>query len=253
MSILHIVLVILTGIAAGFLNVNAGGGSLIVMPMLIFLGLPSAVANGTNRIALMVQNIIAISNFRSKGFFDWKLNITLALPAVVGSLIGSNLAISMPAELFNKILAVVMLIVLALIIWNPQSKLKTKKESLKKKDKIIGAIIFFFIGIYGGAIQAGVGFIIIAALTLITGFSLVRINSMKVFIVAIYMALSLLIFIINGKVNWLYGLSLSVGNGVGAYIGSNFSVKKGDKWVKVILVVAIILMSAKLFGVFKLF
>jgi uncharacterized membrane protein YfcA len=76
---------------------------------------------------------------------------------------------------------------------------------------------------------------------------------MKVFIVAIYMALSLLIFIINGKVNWLYGLSLSVGNGVGAYIGSNFSVKKGDKWVKVILVVAIILMSAKLFGVFKLF
>jgi len=252
MSILHILLVILTGIAAGFLNVNAGGGSLIAMPILIFLGLPSAVANGTNRIALMIQNIIAITNFKSKGFFDWRLSIIFALPAVIGSIIGSNLAISMSGEIFNRILAIVMLVVLALIIWKPQKKLKAKKETLDKKDKIIGAIVFFFVGIYGGVIQAGVGFIIIAALTLITGYSLVKINSMKVFIVAVYMILSLLIFIINGKVNWVYGLCLALGNGIGAYIGSNFSVKKGDKWIKVILIIAVVLMAAKLFGIFKI-
>lgn len=252
MSLLHILLVILTGIAAGFLNVNAGGGSLIAMPVLIFLGLPSAVANGTNRIALIIQNIIAVANFKSKGFFDWKLSIVFALPAVIGSVIGSNLAISMSGEVFNKILAVVMLVVLALIIWKPQKKLEAKKETLEKKDKIIGAIVFFFVGIYGGVIQAGAGFIIIAALTLITGYSLVKINSMKVFIIAIYTVLSLLIFIINGKVNWVYGLSLAVGNGIGAYIGSNFSVKKGDKWIKVILIITVVFMAAKLFGIFKI-
>lgn len=253
MSILNGIIVILTGVASGFLNVNAGGGSLITMPVLIFLGLPSAVANGTNRIALMVQNIIAISNFKSKGFFDWKLSVILALPAVIGSILGSSLAISMSSEVFNKILALVMLIILGLIIWNPQKKLDGKKEGITKKNKIIGAIVFFFVGIYGGVIQAGVGFIIIAALTLITGQSLIKINSMKVLIVAIYMSLSLLIFILNGKVNWIYGLCLAAGNGLGGYLGSNFSVRKGDKWIKVILVGAVVIMSAKLFGVFKLF
>lgn len=251
MSALHILLIVITGTAAGFLNTVAGGGSLLTMPMLIFLGLPSAVANGTNRIALMVQNITAITNFKSKGFFDWKLSAMLALPAVFGAIVGSSIAISLSDATFNKLLAVVMLIVLSLIIWNPQKKLKTKKESLDTKDKIIGAIAFFFVGIYGGVIQAGVGFIIIATLTLITGFSLIRINSMKVFIVAVYMLSSLIIFIANGKVNWIYGFSLAIGNGLGAYLGSNFSVKKGDKWIKVILVIAVIFMSAKLFGIFK--
>jgi len=86
MDILHIALIIAVGIAAGFLNTVAGEGSLITMPVLIFLGLPSAVANGTNRIALMAQNIVAVTNFRKKGFFDWKLSIMLAIPAAIPAL-----------------------------------------------------------------------------------------------------------------------------------------------------------------------
>ncbi|RKD33453.1 sulfite exporter TauE/SafE family protein [Thermohalobacter berrensis] len=252
MSVKYTLLVIAVGTIAGFLNTVAGGGSLFTMPVLIFLGLPSAVANGTNRIAIMIQNIIAITNFKNKGYFDWKLSVTLALPAVLGAIVGSNIAISLPDDIFNKILAVVMIIILGLILWNPKKRLKSRDLELNNRRKIIGAIVFFFVGIYGGLIQAGVGFIIIASLTLITGFSLVRINSMKVLIVAIYMIISLLIFIINGKVNWLYGLSLAIGNGLGAFIGSNLSVKKGDKWIKVILTISILLMSAKLLGIFRL-
>jgi len=252
MDILHIVIIIVVGIAAGFLNTVAGGGSLIAMPVLIFLGLPSAIANGTNRIAVMAQNIVAVTNFRNKGFYDWKLSITLAIPAAIGAIVGSNIAVSLPDNIFNKVLAVVMVVVLILTLWNPQKKLKGDKETLILKDKVIGTIVFFGVGVYGGFIQAGVGFLIIASLTLITGYSLVKINSLKVFVVAVYMIFSLSVFILNGKVDWAYGISLAVGNSFGAYLGSNFSVKKGDKWIKAVLIVTVIAMSLKLLGIINI-
>lgn len=252
MNVWHLVLIAAVGAMAGFLNTVAGGGSLVTMPMLIFLGLPSAMANGTNRVAIMAQNIVAAANFRRKGYFDWKLGLTLAIPAAVGAIVGSNIAVSISDAVFNKVLAVVMIIVLILTLWNPQKKLKGQKETLTLKDKVIGVIVFFGVGVYGGFIQAGVGFIIIASLTLLTGYSLVMVNSLKVFVVAAYMIFSLVVFIINGKVNWLYGITLAAGNSFGAYLGSTFSVKKGDKWIKVILTAAIITMSLKLFGILKI-
>ncbi len=252
MEIQNLFLLILIGIAAGFFNTVAGGGSLLTMPVLIFLGLPSAVANGTNRVALIFQNIIAVVNFRDKGFFNWKLSFSFALPAVVGAIIGSNIAISLPDYIFNKLLAIVMIVVLGIIMWNPKDRIDSKEIELNKKNKIIGIVAFFFVGIYGGVIQAGVGFIIIVTLTLITGFSLVRINSMKMFIVGVYLTSSLIVFLLNGKINWVYGLILATGNGIGAYLGSTLSIKKGDKWIKYILAVAVIGMSLKLLGVFSI-
>jgi hypothetical protein len=248
MNYIEFLYILIVGIIAGFINVNAGGGSLFSMPLLIFLGLPSAVANGTNRVALMVQNIIAITNFRQKGYFDWKLGIMLAVPATIGSILGSSIAISLSDTVFNKILGTIMLFILVLIIWQPHKKLRIQlEEDIGIRRKIIGIVIFFFVGIYGGMIQGGVGFIIITSLMLLTGYSLVRINSLKVFIVAIYMLTSLTVFIINGKVNWIYGFTLALGNGLGAYLGSNFAVKKGDKWIRIILAISICLMAVKLF------
>ncbi len=252
MPVEQIALILVTGIAAGFLNTLAGGGSLLTMPVLIFLGLPSAMANGTNRIALMAQNIVAVTNFRRKGFFDWKLSLMLGIPAVLGSVLGANLAISLPDRIFNKILAVVMLLVLGLILWQPQKKLAGAGGNLSSKRKLAAVITFFFVGIYGGFIQAGVGFIIIASLTVITGMSLVRINSIKVFVVAIYMLSSLAIFVYSGQVDWVLGLTLAVGNGLGGWLGSNFAVSRGDKWIRVFLVIAVTLMAAKLLGLFEI-
>ena len=251
MNPFQVLIIIAVGIIAGFLNTVAGGGTLITMPVLIFLGIPSAVANGSNRIAVMAQNVVAIETFRKKGYFDWKLGLTLAIPAAVGSIVGSSIAVSLSDEIFNKVLAVVMVIVLILTIWNPQKKLKGNKETLSNKEKIVGAILFFGVGVYGGFIQAGVGFIIIAALTLLTGYSLVKVNALKVFVIAVYTVTSLAVFIASGKINWLIGLSLAVGNGLGAYLGGSFAVSKGDKWIRIILVITVLAMSLKLLGVFS--
>ena len=185
MEILNVGLILVTGVAAGFMNTLGGGGSLLTLPMLIFLGLPAAVANGTNRIALIVQNVVGVSNFRRKGFFYPKLGITLAIPAVFGSFFGARFAISIPEELFQKILAVIMIVVMILILTRPEKKFlkELKGENLSTTRLIVSMLVFFCVGVYGGFIQAGVGFIVIVALTLITGMSLVKINSLKVFII----------------------------------------------------------------------
>ncbi|NQU95933.1 MAG: sulfite exporter TauE/SafE family protein [Candidatus Omnitrophica bacterium] len=241
-----LLLILVVGVVTGFINTNAGGGSLLTLPMLIFLGLPSAVANGTNRLAILFGAISATTNFKKKGIFDWKFGLELAIPALIGAAIGSSIVISLPDRTFKLILSFAMMVMLAVIIINPRSKIEKAFENVGLKKRILAMIAFFFIGIYGGFVQAGVGFIIIATLSLMTGLSLVRINALKVFVVLIYMIFSLTIFIVNGKINLPMGLALATGNAIGAYFGSNFAIAKGDRWIRAILVVAIIAMAIKL-------
>ena len=236
-------LVLIAGLAAGFFNVVAGGGSLITVPTLIFLGLPPVMANGTNRIAILSQNITSVNRFKKKGYFSLKTGLILGLIASVGAFIGSSIAVDIPGDLFNKILSGVMILVLFLTLFGK----KREGTSDIIKNVPLLAVAFFFVGIYGGFIQAGAGFIIIAVFSLISGTTLVRTNSMKVFIVMLYTIPSLIVFIINGQVQWTMGIVLAIGNSAGAWIGTNFSVSKGDKWIKIILTVTVLAMAVKLF------
>ncbi len=142
------------------------------------------------------------------------------------------------------------ILVMTLIIARPEKKLLNMEEieELTGKRRIYAMIAFLFVGLYGGFIQAGVGFIIIVSLTLITGMSLVKINSLKVFIVAIYTVSALAVFVINGNVDWGLGILLAFGNSTGAFIGSNFAVQKGDKVIRMVIVAAVVVMAGKLWG-----
>ncbi|HET7657558.1 MAG TPA: sulfite exporter TauE/SafE family protein [Bacillales bacterium] len=250
MTLTHIILILVVGTVAGFINAMAGGGSLLTMPTLIFLGLPASTANGTNRVALLIQNMTGIWNFRRKGFFDWKLSLWLSIPAVVGSLIGASFAVSIPDGLFNKILAVVMIVVVVFIIWQPQKKMAQSEKPITKGRMVAACIIFFIVGLYGGFIQAGVGFLMIAGMTAIFGMSLVKVNAIKLFVAGVYILASFLIFVFHGEVDWLLGFVLAIGNALGAWIGTHFAVSKGEKWIRIVLVIAVVLMAAKLFGLF---
>lgn len=245
-NLLHVILLFGTGIAAGFLNTVAFGGSLLALPMLIFLGLESAVANGTNRVAIFFQNFSAIMGFRRKGVSDFSYSILLAVPAVIGAVIGATIAVDIKDSVFNLILAVVMIAMLVLTLLNPTERLKDRIENGGKHSKIIPMVVFFFIGIYGGFIQAGVGLLIITALRLLTGMDLVRTNAIKVFVIFFYTVVALGIFIMEGKVNWYLGPTLAVGNACGAWLGSHWAVEKGDKWIKVMLIVAVIAFAIRL-------
>ena len=243
-------LILVTGVFAGFLNTVAGGGSLLTLPVLIdpvLFNLPHATANGTNRVAIFVQNASGIMGFRRKGVSDFGYSALLTLPALVGAWLGAKIAVEMNETVFNRVLAGIMLAVLLLTIFNPTKKLQSETANLSIARKIIGMVVFFFVGIYGGFIQAGAGFIIIAALTLTNGFDLVRTNAIKLFVVFFYTVIALFVFIKSGNVQWGLGLTLAVGNATGAWIGSHWAVDKGDKWIRVVLVVAVLAFAIRLF------
>ncbi|WP_372776679.1 sulfite exporter TauE/SafE family protein [Mangrovibacterium sp.] len=244
-SFVELSLLALAGIFAGFINVVAGGGSLLTLPLMIFFGLPPAIANGSNRIAIIAQNIFAVSNFKRKGVFVYPFSLYVGLSAVAGSIIGAFLAVDLDDKVFNRILALIMVAVAAVILLKQKPIIEELEQKIVKNQGI-GIVAFFFLGIYGGFIHAGIGFLIILVLTRINHFSLLKSNSIKVFVALLFSISSLIVFILNDAINWKVGLSLAVGTSIGGILGSHFSMKKGDKWIKRILILAIIAMAIKL-------
>jgi hypothetical protein len=244
-SWLHMLLLAAVGILAGVINVLAGGGSLLTLPLLIFMGLPAATANGTNRIAILIQNVFAISGFHRQGVLPWRLAILCALPAIAGSYLGARMAIQIDDALFRRLLAGIMLGVLALTVWDPIKKPKAGITHLSLGKISILFTSFFAIGIYGGFVQAGVGFLIIFGL-MFQGLDLVRTNAVKVTIIFFFTLAALTVFIRHGQVNFPLGLSLATGNAIGGWLAAHLAVKKGHAWIKRFVSLTIILFAVKL-------
>lgn len=247
-STFNLVLLVVIGFLAGVVNTVAGGGSLMTLPMLIFLGLPSNVANGTNRIAILIQNLFSGAGFKSKGISAFPFSLYMGISAMFGSLIGAYLAANIVKDdIFNKILGVVMIAVVAYMIFKPKAtNLEKLAERTTGKYFWLGIISFFFIGIYGGFIQAGTGIFIILALSSINHFTLVKSNAAKTTIVTVYIIASVAVFAYAELINYKYGLIMAIGNASGAWFASRWSVKKGDGIVKVFLIVVVTVMAIKL-------
>lgn len=239
-------LLILVGFIAGIINTIAGGGSLLTLPVLIFLGLPPNVANGTNRIAIFIQMLSGTAGFKSKGISSYPFSIYLGISALIGSIIGANIAVDVKGETFTKILSFVMIAVVFIILFKPTLKTTDILEKTTGKHLWVGCLAFFFFGIYGGFINAGLGFILITFLHTFNQLSLVKANATKAVVVSIYMAGALIVFILNDKIEWQTGFTMAIGSASGAWLASRFSVKKGDKFVKAFLVVMITIMAIKL-------
>ncbi len=237
---------ILVGAAAGFLNVLAGGGSLLTLPLLIFLGLPAAVANGTNRVAILFQNIFAIGGFRRQGVFPARLALICAVPALVGSYLGANLAIDIDDQLFKKLLGLIMIGVLIFTLVDPMKKRRVEVSHISPLRGAVLMVTFFLVGIYGGFVQAGVGFLIISGL-LAHGLDLVRINAVKVIVIFAFTIIALGVFVAHGQVDYGLGLALAAGNSAGGWIATHVAVKKGHDWIKRVVSLTIVVFALKLF------
>ena len=240
-----IIILLICGVIAGFINTVAGGGSLLTLPILIFMGLPSNIANGTNRIAIFMQNIFSISGYKSRGVSDFKYSSWLSVSALIGSIIGAKIAININEVMFNKILSVVIIIVVLTIIYNKKS-FNINSENISIEKKIISVIMFFFIGIYGGFIHAGVGFLILSILSNYNGIQLSKANSIKVFVVFVYTFFALIVFIMENKINWILGINLGIGNSIGGWIASRWSYNKPDKIIKIFIIISSAIMAIKL-------
>ena len=179
-SIVDILVLVLVGFIAGSINTIAGGGYLLILPVLIFLGLPPNIANGTNRIAIFFQNIFTSAGFRSKGISTFPFSIYIGVSALFGSIVGAQMAVNIKGEIFNKILAVIMVFVVVYMVIKSKSRLSSTTVKSSGKHLWLSIFLFFFVGVYGGFIQAGVGFVILLILSSVNNFSLLKSNAIKV-------------------------------------------------------------------------
>ncbi len=236
------ILLLLMGIIAGFVNVMAGGGSALTLPLLIFLGLDGGTANGTNRLAILIQNIFAVWGFKREQYSEFKQSTYFAFATLPGALVGAFTAVQITDYWFKKILALVIIfVIISLVLPRPA---RAKNES--RKNGLGLYLALFGIGFYGGFIQAGVGFILMAVLVYLARLDLVRVNMHKVFIVLIYTIPALAIFAFTGKVDWLFGIALAAGNGLGGWLAARIAVKKGEKTIKIVLMLVFALMAIRL-------
>ncbi|MEL6537862.1 MAG: sulfite exporter TauE/SafE family protein [Bacteroidota bacterium] len=246
MSLLEIAMLVGVGFIAGFINVIAGGGSLLTLPVLIFLGIPSPVANATNRLGIFFQNVFSVRGFRSKGISVVPYSYWVAISACLGSVLGSLFAVKIVDDVFNKVLAVVMIGVMLITVFKPGMKATTEEGVFSKKRNALSIVLFFFLGIYGGFIQAGIGFFLIAALSLVHHLPMTKVNSIKVFVALCYTVVALVIFIANDMVRWEYGLTLAAGTALGGWTASRWSVGIPDKYIRGFLMVTVTALAIKL-------
>ncbi len=241
----QLAILFVAGAISGFINILAGGGSLLTLPILIFLGLPAATANGTNRIAILIQSLAGVAGFHQLNVFPWRAGLLAAIPALVGAIIGANLAIDISDTLFKQILAGLMIAMLVLIIFDPNRRLRENRRPITGMRRLWFALGFFGVGLFGGFIQAGVGFLIIT-LMLLAGFDLVATNAVKVLVTTIFTIAALAVFVLYGEVDYLLGTSLGLGSAAGAWLGTRFAVRKGHVWIRAFVIVMVLIFSAKL-------
>lgn len=244
------ILLLLVGLVAGIVNVTAGGGSTLTLPALIFIGLDSSVANGTNRISLIFQNISAVSSFKRGSEVRFKQGIVLALFAIPGAVIGSVVATKISNELFERILGIVMiLVIISMLI--PRSTSLDIGAKVNSSRTWLANILFFGIGFYGGFINVGIGLAIMAVLYHVLRMDLVTVNFNKTVIILIYTIPALLVFTYTGNVNLKLGLVLAAGSAIGGWVGAHLNIKGGERFIRYFMFVAILIMSLKLLGVFN--
>jgi hypothetical protein len=220
MEITDAIILVIAGMAAGVINTFAGSGSLITLPLLMFMGLPPAVANGTNRIGVVVQNLVATRNFIHQKELTPRKEWSLIIPTLFGSLAGALIAVEINEDVLNYFIGGLLVVMFFIILLKPTNWIKGKAGQVKTtKSRIINIIIFFLIGLYGGFIQAGVG-------------------------------LFLIVFISAGQVVWSYGLLLAAGNAIGAWFASKNASKIGAQNIRYILLAVVLISGLKVLGVF---
>ncbi len=246
LNILHLLLILIIGAAAGFINVLAGGGSFLTLPLMIFLGLPPNVANGTNRVAIIMQNVFSVGSFIHKKVNPGRFAVKATLCAVPGGILGAWLATIVSDDQFRTSLAVFMILMSLFTLFFKQGEGQDPLNPHAYSGSwIIPGLAYFLVGIYGGYIQAGVGFLIITVL-LLQNINLVHGNAVKLTIITFFSISALIIFALNDQVNWALGAMLGVGNMTGGWLGTRVAIAKGHRWIRHVVTIAVIVFALKL-------
>jgi uncharacterized membrane protein YfcA len=254
---LSTLLLAVAGFVSGVVNVVAGGGSFLTLPVLIFLGLPAGEANATNRVAILTQNLGAVVSFQRHRVLEWRRAADMVVPALLGSAAGTWAALQVADRDFRRILSFLMVAVTLWTLWWDAQRRRAGADAAPPRPSAaedkppprLGAwgvrAAFVVVGLYGGFVQAGVGFLVLAVTTL-AGFDLVRGNALKVLSVLALTVLSLALFAAAGRVRWAPGLVLGAGSLAGSVVGARLTVARGHAWIQGVVVATVIVFALML-------
>lgn len=242
MTVWEAVLLLGGGLAAGVINTMAGGGSALTVPLLVLAGVPGNQANGSNRVGVLAASGAAVASFRRDGVDGLKGATPVLGPAVIGSLVGSFGISQLADETFETIFGYLLIPIIILTIFKPKPNPDAEPWSVS-----VTAVVFLGIGMYGGAFQAGVGLVMLAALTR-AGFDLVTANSVKVLVNLIVTVIALPVFVLQGNVVWAPALVLAAGFLGGGWLGAKLAVQGGERMVRVFMIGAALFLAGRLIG-----
>ncbi len=237
---------VVAGLAAGAINVVAGGGSVITVPVMIFLGVPGPVANGTNRLPILAQNISACATYLRHGVPHIGMIFSLALCAIPGAVIGAVAGVQIPTETFNFLLAGVMGLVLVMMLTGGSADPANPVGDISRRRLIVGHGLMVLAGFWGGFIQIGMGFVLLPILNRVLGLDLVTANIHKVFIVLLYTVAALMVFGSQLELLWWVGAIMAIGNALGGWLGARLTLAGGEGLIRKVVVFAIAVMIVKL-------
>ena len=245
MELIDAALVVGAGLVAGIVNAMAGGGSLLTVALLnVFVGLPGLVANGTNRVGVLVQNASSVASYRKEGVRGYGRAVPVIVPVLAGSLLGSLLVSSVTDETFERIFGILMVPLLFLSLRSPKNV-----GSQINWHPLTSAVVFFGIGLYGGAFQAGVGLLIVVALSR-SGLDLVNANAVKVVVILVLTTIAVPVFVIRGQVDWGFAAVLAIGFAAGGWIGARVAVRGGERIIKPVLIGAVVALAGRMIGLY---
>ncbi len=234
------------GVLAGWINVMAGGGSLLSVPAMVFMGLPGPVANGTNRIAIVAQNIVAVLTFWRSGISDLRLSVTLALASLPGAIAGALIGVHLDGPWFRRVLALIMLGVFLLMVTGKKPAVDPTHSTGQPQRLLAGHLCMLGAGFWGGFIHIGVGFILMPILHRVMHLDLVRVNMHKCFIVLVYSVVALGIYAATVRIEWLLGAFLALGNAIGGWLGARSTITRGEQLIRWVFNAVLVLFVIKL-------
>jgi uncharacterized protein len=243
-DILHIVISLLAGIVAGFIGAITGGAAILSIPALLFLGLPANAAIATNSLAILGVLTSATPQYYKAKKIRWNSGIKLVPIAILGGFIGSKALVHFDVSALSIVIAVLLLLLIPVIFLNPDKGLKSYKESSSRT--VLGYFVYFLVTVYGGFLAAGAGAFAMYTLIFFLGMTYLEAKG-TTFVPGIFLSVTaLVVFLAHGLVDFRLGIPMLVGMFIGAMLGAETALEKGNAWVRIIFIGVIIAASIKL-------
>jgi len=235
--------------AAGWVDAVVGGGGLILLPALM-LGFPTlspATAIGTNKLTAIAGTSSAALSYARRTKIDWRSTAPTAAIAAAFSGLGALTASSIPPGFFRPVTMLLLLLVLAFVVLRPSFGTVTEERAVTQLRRIAAMLLAgVMIGFYDGAFGPGTGTFLIIAGTALLNLDFVASSAMAKFVNVGTNLGALVVFAWGGQVLWQLGLTMAVGNVVGARLGARTALRRGAGFVRAVLVVAVVGMVTRL-------